>query len=259
MMFLVAFSQTSQAQFLKRLQKRVEQKVENVIIDKTADKAANETSKSMDGVLNGNPFGGALGGKGDPNMVADSYEFSWKYSLKMTSKDGDMVLDYYLEPDATYFGFSTSAATGANMFTIMDSNKEIMAMFMKSEGNNMGMVSSMPKDMDVEEEMADYKVEPLADKTINGYHCKGMKVTTDEYEMVMYMTNEVEVSLGDAFKNGDTKIPVKFQDYFNSEDKVLMISMDAKSLKKKKLDMKMECVGLEKVSKTINKSDYKFM
>jgi hypothetical protein len=256
--FLIG-TQLMQAQFLKKLQKRAGQKVENVISDKIADKAAEKAAKSMEDMLNVNPFVSAGGMKGNPELIADAYEFSWKYSLKMTTKDGDMVFDYYLEPEASYFGFSTAAYGTTNMFTVMDSGKEVMAMFMKSEDNNMGIVTAMPKDLDVEDEMPNYTVEPLPDKIIKGYHCKGMKVLTDEYEMTMYLTDESEVSLVDVFKNGKTKIPVKFQDYFNPDDKVLMISMDAKSLKKEKYNMTMECVGFEKVSKTIKKSDYKFM
>ena len=35
--------------------------------------------------------------------------------------------------------------------------------------------------------------------------------------------------------------------------------MDMKGLKNKKMDARIECVGLEKMSKTIKKSDYKYV
>ncbi|MDW5290228.1 DUF4412 domain-containing protein [Formosa sp. PL04] len=249
----------SQAQFFKKLKDRVEQTVENVVVEKTADKAAETTSKSMDKVFDMNPFGGG-DGKADANQVANSYDFTWKYSLKMTTKQGDMVFDYYLKPDASYFGFTT--ATMKDMFTVMDNGNNVTVMFMNSKGNNIGMASQMPDDLDLEEmadESAKFKFEVLPNKSINGYDCKGVKATSDEYIMTMYFTNEAEISFDDIYKNQQTNIPVELKKYFDPNDKMLMISMDMKSLKNEKYDAKMECIGLEEVQKTIKKSDYKIM
>ncbi|TXD83662.1 DUF4412 domain-containing protein [Subsaximicrobium wynnwilliamsii] len=253
--------QSAEAQFLKKLKKRVEQKVENAVIEKTANKAAEKATKSMDKAFDINPFGGGAGKeKADPSLVANSYDFTWKYSLKMSTKDGEIVFDYFLNPGASYFGFTS--ATMDNMFTVMDNDHNIMVMFMASEGNSTGMVTQMPDVLDLEEadaESAKFTFETLPEKTINGYRCKGVKATSEDYEMLMYFTNETKVSFDDIFKNSKTKIPVELKDYFDPDDKVLMISMDMKDLKNEKQSAKMECVGLEKVSKTVNKSDYKFM
>lgn len=258
------FMQNVEAQFLKKLGDRVKQKVENTIVEKTANEAAEKTSKSMDKVFDSNPFGSGKKLMADPAAVASVYDFSWKYSLKMTtsSKEGEMFFDYYLEPDASYFGFASP--TMANMFTVMDNGKKVIVMFMQSQGNKAGMVTSMPDDMDSEgsaDELAKFTFQQLPEKTINGYHCKGVKATNNEMEMVMYFTNEAEVTFDDFFKNQNqqTKIPIQLKDYFKPGDKVLMISMDMKGLKDKKMDARIECVGLEKVSMTLKKSDYKFM
>ncbi|WP_299398992.1 DUF4412 domain-containing protein [uncultured Gelidibacter sp.] len=253
--------QSAEAQFLKKLKKRVEQKVENAVIEKTANKAAEKATKSMDKVFEGNPLGGLGGGKkGDPSLVADTYDFTWKYSLKMSTKDGEIVFDYFLKPGASYFGF-TSAMT-ADIFTVMDNSKKITAMFMKSDKNNIGMVTQMPDDIDLEDVKdmsAEFSYEALPDKTVNGFHCKGVKATSSEYEMIMYFTNEAEVSFDDIYRNRNAKIPVQLKDYFDPNDKVLMISMDMTDLKNNKNSATMECIGLEEVQFSINKSDYKFM
>ena len=126
----------------------------------------------------------------------------------------------------------------------------------------MGMVTHMPDDPELEEakdQSASFRFEQLPAKTINGYHCKGVKATNDEMEMVMYFTNEAEVSFDDIYSSNQANIPAQLKDYFKADEKVLMISMDMKGLKRKKMDAHIECVGLEKVSKTIRKSDYKFM
>jgi hypothetical protein len=257
--FLLMAIPSTQAQLLKKLKKRVEQKVENVIVEKASDKAAEETSKTMDKAFEINPFGGKMD-KADPNLVADSYDFTWKYSLKMTSAQGEIVFDYYLNPGSNYFGFTSAAME--NMFTVMDNGKKVTAIFMEHEGNNMGMVTSMPDDLDLEEAKVRpeaFEITSIDDKTINGYHCKGVNARTVDYEIDMYFTNEAEVSFDDIYKNQQARIPAQVKDFFGEDEKVLLIYMELKGLKKKNESMTMECVGLEEVSKTILKSDYKFM
>lgn len=103
---LVAFlipTQSIEAQFLNKLQKRVEQKVENLIVEKTANKAAEKVFNSMDNILENKLF--EIGTeKADPNLVSDSYYFSWNYSMKMSSKSGEMVFDYFLKLNISYLG-----------------------------------------------------------------------------------------------------------------------------------------------------------
>ena len=253
--------QPSEAQFLKKLKKRVEQKVENTIVEKTANKAAEKTSRSMDKVFDTNPFGGAGKlEKGDPSLVADAYEFTWKYSLKMIMKQGDIVFDYYLKPGASYFGFTS--ASMENMFTVMDNGNKVTTMFMHNEGNSMGMVSKMPDDLDLEETKdtsEGFTFSPLPDRTIRGYLCKGVNAKNEDYEMDMYFTHEAPISFDDVYDNPQSKIPPKLKDYFGKEEKMLMIYMDMRGLKDKKQNIQMECIAVEEVVKVIRKSDYKFM
>src|SRR5690606_35882490 len=127
------------------------------------------------------------------------------------------------------------------------------------DGSKIGMVSQMP-DFDIEptEEASEkFTFETLADKTINGLDCKGVKAVNDGYEMTMYFITDAEVSFDDIYKNNKTKIPHALKEYFNEDDKVLMIHMDMKNLKKKKESATMECIGLEEIQKSVNKSDYK--
>ncbi|WP_372758071.1 DUF4412 domain-containing protein [Mariniflexile sp.] len=249
----------SQAQLLKKLKNRIEQKVENVIVEKASDKAAEKASKSMDKVFDINPFGGGKE-KADPASVADTYDFTWKYVLKMTSKDGDMVFDYYLKPEITYFGFETPLM--GDMFMIMDNGNNIMVTFMQSDENNIGMVSKMNMDLAIDEskdESTSFRFETLADKTIMGFLCKGMKATNERYEIDMYFTNEAPVSFDDIYKNQNKNMPSGLENYFKDKDHVLMMHMYMNDLKNDKHNAVMECIGLEEVKKTIIKSNYKFM
>lgn len=259
-LFSLFFISTSQGQFLKKLQKRVEQRVEDAVIEKTADKAAEKATQSLDKMFDINPFGGGGKEKADPSLVADTYDFTWSYSLKMSTKEGEVIFHYFLKPDAPYFGFTTPMMS--NILTVMDGEHNISAMFMNSQdGSKIGMVSQMP-DLDIEaadDPSEKFTFETLADKTINGFDCKGVKAVNDGYEMTMYFITDAEVSFDDIYKNNKTKIPHALKEYFNEDDKVLMIHMDMKNLKKKKESATMECIGLEEIQKSVNKSDYKFM
>lgn len=259
-MFSLFFIGTSQGQFLKKLQKRVEQKVENAVIEKTANKAAEKATQSMDKMFDINPFGGSGKEKADPSLVADTYDFSWSYSLKMSTKDGEVIFHYFLKPDAPYFGFTSPMMS--NILTVMDNEHKITAMFMNSQdGSKIGMVSKMT-DLDLKDasEAAEkFTFETLPEKTINGFDCKGVKAVNDGYEMTMYFITDAEISFDDIYKNSKTKIPDALKDYFSEDDKILMIHMDMKNLKNKKESATMECIGLEKRQTTVNKSDYKFM
>ncbi|WP_047414255.1 DUF4412 domain-containing protein [Cellulophaga sp. Hel_I_12] len=256
---LVGNVQKIEAQFLKKLKDRIKEKTEHVVLEKTSDKVAEKASTSLDKAFELNPF--AMGkGKVDPNLVPDSYEFSWKYSLNMKTKEGDMVLDYFLQPGQPYFGFTTPLME--SMFTVMDNGRKITVMYMASDKNSVLMANSMPDDLDLEEledESAAFGYESLPDKEIMGYACTGVKATNDRYEISMYFTADAPVSFNDIYKKKNKNIPAGLENYFGADDYVLMLEMQMTDLKKDKMSATMECIGLEEVQKTIYKSDYNTM
>jgi hypothetical protein len=247
------------AQFLKKLSNRVQQTVENVIIEKTADKAGEKTSNSMDKVLNMKIPG--MGGKQvDASEIPNSYDFTWKYSLKMNTKEGDMVLDYFLKPDQPYFGFNTP--TMEDMFMVMDTGNKLTVIYMQSEANSTMMAMAMPDDINIEEmedTSEDFTYDILPNKTIMGFDCKGVKATNDRYDMTMYFTNEAPVSFNDIYKSDKAQIPEGMKKYFKDGENTLMLELTMIDKKKSKLNATMECIGLEEVQKMIDKSDYKSM
>lgn len=253
MLFLLP---SANAQFLKKLSNRVQQTVENVIIEKTADKAGEKTSNSMDKVLNMNIPG--MGQKPvDASEIPNSYDFTWKYSLKMNTKEGDMVLDYFLKPNQPYFGFNTP--TMEDMFMVMDNGKKMTVIYMKSEGNSTMIAMAMPDDLNVEEmedTSGDFTYEILPNKTVMGYDCKGVRATNDRHDMTMYFTNEAPVSFNDIYKSDKAQIPQGLKKYFKEGENTLMLELTMIDKKKSKLNATMECIGLEEVQKMIDKSEY---
>jgi hypothetical protein len=202
-----------------------------------------------------------MGGKQvDASEIPNSYDFTWKYSLKMNTKEGDMVLDYFLKPDQPYFGFNTP--TMEDMFMVMDTGNKLTVIYMQSEANSTMMAMAMPDDINIEEmedTSEDFTYDILPNKTIMGFDCKGVKATNDRYDMTMYFTNEAPVSFNDIYKSDKAQIPEGMKKYFKDGENTLMLELTMIDKKKSKLNATMECIGLEEVQKMIDKSDYKSM
>lgn len=199
--------------------------------------------------------------KVNPSEIPNSYKFSWKYIMQInTDKGKTMDIDYFLEPNASYYGANMSKASGSDMMMIMDSKNKISITTFGKENKKMAMASKMPdysKIADENTKKLTYKT--VAGKEILGYKCKGMQAINEEMIITFYYTNEAKVSFADMFKSQKgNSFPDVFKSFFKPNEKPLMLEVDYKDLKKNKSTI-MKCIALEKQALTFNKSDYKFM
>ena len=163
---LMIFIQAGHAQFLKKLTQKVQKKVEDVVLDKTSDKAADKTSKSMDKLFDFNfKNGTSTGKKVDIKDLPATYNFSYQYTLKMTTSNGDMDIDYFLEPDVSYMGVRMNA--GVPFFMITDDGTNATYMFMESGGNKIVTATALNMDEEIEA-IENLEVPTLNDFTITG-------------------------------------------------------------------------------------------
>src|SRR5690606_28113824 len=117
------------AQFLKNLQQKVEKRVENAVTNKVADKAAAEAGKSVDNMMDFK-MGGAEGFEQvDPSEIPQVYEFDWNYVMKVETRQGDMILNYFLKKDAPYFGMKLP---DNDMHMVMDASRNLNVIYMRS-------------------------------------------------------------------------------------------------------------------------------
>lgn len=259
LVLLFVFNNVLEAQILKKLQKKVQDKIEQ----KASDKAKEETENSKDKALDANVMAMAYGkNKVDPALVPDSYSFSWKYSLEIQSENEKaMIMDYFLEPNAEYFGFKMGES--GEMFMVIDSRNKLMITAFEQEKEKVAMASKMPdySEMTSKENESDgFSYRSLPNKIIMGYNCKGIEATSADFVMVFYYTNEAKVSFSDMFRSQQKqKTPDVLKRYFKTGDRPLMMTMSMKDLKDKGKITTMKCVVLEKNSREFLKSDYKFM
>jgi hypothetical protein len=266
---VMVFSQSANAQFLKKLKKKVENSVEQTVTNKVANKAARETSKSMDKILNkqigkNNPM--PMGGeKGDISDVADEYEFEWIYGLKMEMDKSreDFQIEYYLKEDAPYWGarmLNEEIQQGLDLFMLYDNERKLTVMFMTNDGNRFASVSQIPEDMlepDEYDVTNDYTMTKIEGKQLLGYECEGFQFENDEYIIKTYVTFDTVISFSDVYGKSEN-MPKNFNpEWFNHEDNEgLVMELGMIDKRKEKNNMKMTCFRLEQKDYSIIKSNY---
>jgi hypothetical protein len=251
-----------EAQFLKKLKKKVEDEVERTVINKTADKAADKASKSMDKVFDPN-LSGKKGKKVTPTNLPDSFDFDYKYQLKITTSKDEMNMDYRLKKGASYLGVAMDV--GPKMFMVMDGAENITYMFIESGDSKICTATSLDVSDEVDDEinnLENYTLTSLPNKTFLGFDCEGVQMEDDDYVFIMYYTSEAEVSFNDVFKSDPDRIPPALKSHFENNQKALMMYMDMKDKKnkgKKNTSGTMECTLLEATSFKLNTAGYKLM
>lgn len=261
-LLFLSFVPTTEAQIFKKLTKKVGDAVERTVINKTSDKAAQETSKKMDKILNGK----LKKSKVDPATLPKSYDFEWRYAMEMTTKDHTFLMNYYLKPDAKYYGALPDAkqgSPGGHMFMVMDIERSINTIFMDTEGGKMAQIMDVnfdDYDDESQNDTSEYTIEEIDSKVILGYQCQGFKMTNDEVEMLMYITNEAPVSFTQIYGMDESNLPKGFDSKWLKYGKNgCVMEVDFRNKRKKKHSMKMVCVAMEKEERSIQLSDYTFM
>ncbi len=259
---MITFSTPCEAQFLKKLKKKVTNAVENEVIRKTSDKAASETGEKMEDIFN------TKIGKSDVDLskLPSNYDFEWRYALEMSTKGKSFQFNYFLKPEAKYYGAIPDVPgtpTASDMFMVMDAELGAHIIFMDLEGSKMAQVMDINLEDIMEDDsndVSDYTFTELGTKTILGYTCQGFKMENDEVEMIMYVTNDAPVSFTQVFGQDANTLPKGFDPkWLDKMENGCMMEMDFKNKKKDKHSAKMRCVAIEKDVRSMKLSDYQIM
>lgn len=200
--------------------------------------------------------------KVDASKIPEKYAFSWKYTMQITTDKGKEVdFDYFLEPNATYYGANMNNTGASGMFMIMDTKNNLTISTFGKGDKKMAMARKTPDYSDVANNSSKkMKYKAIPGKKILGFNCKGMVASNDESQMTFYYTTEAKVSFANIFaskQNGG--FPDVFKGFLQPNEKPLLMEMNYKDLKNKNKTTTMKCTSLNKESYVFNKSDYKFM
>lgn len=259
---MVFFLIPAQAQVLKNLKKKMEQRVEQKVSDKKEDKATSETGKSVDkamgpgNIQSGFPMGTT---QADLSEVPETYEFDWRYVLKMENKEGDTQLNYFLKKDAPYFGFKLPNSD--ELFMVIDQSRNLMVNYMNSKGYKIITASRISKsalqETADEDKREEYTVKKIGSKTIMGFNCRGFQAENKDGVYTFYITSEPDISFTDIYRSEKTRLSANFDPKWMEDEKGLMMQMILEDKKNAKNNLVMTCVALEKQPIILQKSDYK--
>lgn len=202
----------------------------------------------------------------DSKTIKDAYDFDYIYKLNMNTKKDNIQFDYYLKKDAGYFGFDISEMTkgqeGMKMFTVMDNDNAVIAMFMEMMGKKIVRKSKIKlSDFNSKEDENDFTFTKIGSKTILGYKCDGFIGENKDSKVTFYITNEAPVSFSKMWESDKKNAPKGFNPAWLDKytDNGLLMEMAYVDKKKSKNNMTMECVGLEKTDFSIQASEYSSM
>lgn len=242
---------TAEAQFLKKLGKKISEKVEETATENISNKAANETDETLN-----NAWEADLSKKNSETGIAEnpstdipeSYDFDWKYTLRLDSKKQDIDLVYRLKKGANYMGIGGGMM--GDMFMVMDFDRNLSVMFMNGFVRGTKMNTSQDS-KNLNPKIENFTFEKIGSKTILGYDCDGYRAENEEYEMTIYVTDEVGIGFTGGFKNQEY-LPKGFNpDWINENS--LMMEMQMINKKNSKRNMTLICTSIEPENYTISK------
>lgn len=241
-----------QPQILKNLQKKAEKKVEYRVTVKARDEAGKPTNNMMN-----SPMSGAAGYEQvDPSEIPQVYDFDWSYVLKMQTRQGDMILNYFLKKDAPYFGMKLPEN---DMHMVMDASRNLNVMYMRDEGHKMVMATRMPNTLPGEitaDNDDEYTFRKIANKNILGYDCEGYQGENRVMVLTFYVTTAPDITFGEIYRSDKMKLPKGFDPKWIKDGKGIMMQMIMEGKKNAKDNTTITCIGLEKTDFSLNKGDY---
>lgn len=289
---------SGQAQIFKKMKQSAERAVERTVLNRTERESAKATDKGIDEVLQGNnkknknqkesvsknssnsqnqdntantetnqglqnQLGSLLGGQTkEIANVPEAYTFSYRAKMKITTGNNEeMLMDYYLEPNVSYFGAGFKEQ-GANSMSVMDIEQKMMVIFMEQNGQNILMAHKFdPRDIEkfesaYEETDKEYmaNMKEISGKNILGYYCKGYETRTKEGRYRIWITDETPVGFVGAGMTDGLDLP---QSILRMGKNAMVMEMQFEPDQDKNGRMHMLCVDFEKENKIIKKDDYK--
>ncbi len=263
---IIGFSADSNAQLWKKIKNKTKQKIEDRAAEKISDKIAEAVMGKMTEKVESesNPYKVNIGSRvSKPENLQEEYKFDWKYQVKMTSKstDDDTRIDYMLPEEGNYFGYTIPEAEA--MFSVIDFENGAMISYMEEEGNSFALTHDYPQldydELENTESGQGVNVSELADKKILGYTAKGFKYETDRTIMIVYFTEEADVSFSGFGTLPNQGLPLTYGSQLNISKDALMLYMKFSDKDNPENEMEMECVGLDKEKLTKKNSEYNFL
>jgi hypothetical protein len=264
----IAIPSDVDAQIWKKIKDRTKDKIEDRAAEKISDKIAEIVIGKMSEKLQSdtNPYKLNLGTKiSKPENLPEEYNFDWKYRVKMTSNssEDEIVMDYMLPQDESYFGYNMPESE--NMFSVVDFEQGTMISYMEDEGNSFAISHDYPTinyDEMVEDDESsgeNIEVTELPSKRFAGFDAKGYQYETDKSTMVVYITEDAEVTFSGFGAIPGQAMPTTYGLQMGKKKGALMLYMKFTDKSNPENVMEMECLELKKEYLSKKNKEYNFL
>jgi len=291
------FSDSADANFLKKLKKQAQDAVERGILKKTDEVVSEETDKALDGATGGGaeeketaaatPNSAPLGQPANPTMsgmnpfgsgeapahLPDTYAFDWEFKTKINiegkrKKDNsELAMSYFINEDKDYYAVEYEGEelkkSGGKATMIFDFKSKAMVMLSEYNGQKMAMHTEIkdPSKQAIEEKDRNYTYKEIGTKKILGYECYGMQIENKDSIVTMYFTLDAPVNFSAFFAFSSKAAPKGFSDpqlFDVLKEESLLMEMEMVD-KKGKQNMQMTAISLEKNPNRFSTADFQFM
>ena len=238
----------TQGQFLKKLQENAEQPLQTEAIA-TLVFQENFDEISLDLLMNKQlQESGFLKGieQMDLSEIPELYDFAWKYTYELKTRNGERRLNLLFKNDASYFGFQISEAK--KRYLVVDPERNINVLFI---GLGDAKIASATKILDTEHKVIDsgkklgvFSFNKIGDKSIMGYESTGFQAENNEFVYTFYIAKESGIGIHDFHRNSQKLMPINFNP--NWLEKGMLLQMISEGKKSVRDNITITCIGIEK-------------
>lgn len=253
----IMFSIPSQGQFLKKIRETADQPLKteasSTLVFPESSNAISTNLNMNDELLEAGFYSGIQ--PVEPSEIPDFYDFEWKYTFQLKTKDGERRVNFLLKKDASYFGFQISEAR--KKFLVVDPERNINVLYM---GLGNAKITSATRILDpehgvtkIEKKQGVFSFNKIGDKSIIGYESKGLQAENNEFVYTFYIAKETEIGIHDFHLNSQKFVPVNFNP--NWLEKGMLMQMIAEGKKSIRDNITITCIGIERYSLQLRKKD----
>lgn len=153
------------------------------------------------------PDADPFGSQPDNNIaLPDSYRFSYRVTMRITTDRGTVEPVFYVHPDATYYA-RTQSTGGLTAFLVYDPENELAVLFAELDGERRRIHDRMNLKtraalLGAYRDAPDREVQSIGTRTMLGYPTQGYQISTLAGTTQLWVTDQTPATLYGAMMEG---------------------------------------------------------
>ena len=191
----------------------------------------------------------------DPSEIPEIYDFEWKYTFILKTKEGEKRMNFLFKKDAPYFGLQISE--DRKRYLVVDPERNINVFFTNlRDVKNISAVRILDAEPVVTKKGKNhgtFSFNKVGDKRIAGYESEGFQAENEDFVYTFYIAKETGTGIHDFHRYSEKLIPRNFDS--NWLEKGMLMLMIAEGKKSVRDNITFTCIEIEKYSLQLRKND----